>query len=174
MLKYAEAERSLPTHKFTITDLSAQFLADFLEHLETQRHNTVRSRNVRLAAIRSFLKFAARRDLANSASIEQALAVPMKRFDKQMVGFLPRELMLAIIDVATDTWIGQRDRLMLTLMFNTGARVSEITGLRASDVIIGHCSSIRLNGKGRKSCAAFRYGRQRLRQCSNGSKSIRR
>jgi len=150
MLKYAEAERSLPTHKFTITDLSAQFLADFLEHLETQRHNSVRSRNVRLAAIRSFLKFAARRDLANSASIEQALAVPMKRFDKQMVGFLPRELMLAIIDVASDTWIGQRDRLMLTLMFNTGARVSEITGLRASDVFIGPCSSIRLNGKGRK------------------------
>jgi site-specific recombinase XerD len=150
MLKYAEAERSLPTHKFTITDLSAQFLADFLEHLETQRHNSVRSRNVRLAAIRSFLKFAARRDLANSASIEQALAVPMKRFDKQMVGFLPRELMLAIIDIASDTWIGQRDRLMLTLMFNTGARVSEITGLRASDVIIGPCSSIRLNGKGRK------------------------
>jgi site-specific recombinase XerD len=150
MLKFAEANRSLPAHKFATTDLSAQFLVDFLEHLETTRHNSVRSRNVRLAAIRSFLKFAARRDLPNSASIEQALAVPMKRFDRRMVGFLPRELMLAIIDAVNDTWIGQRDRLMLTLMFNTGARVSEITGLRASDVIIGPCSSVRLNGKGRK------------------------
>lgn len=150
MLKYAKTDRSLPAHKFRITDLSAQFLADFLEHLETQRNNSARSRNVRLAAIRAYLKFAARRDLPNIASIEQALAVPMKRFDRQMVGFLPRELMLAVIDTATDTWIGQRDRLMLTLMFNTGARVSEITGLRASDVIIGPSSSIRLNGKGRK------------------------
>jgi len=75
MLKFAEANRSLPAHKFAITDLNAQFLVDFLEHLETTRHNSVRSRNVRLAAIRSFLKFATRRDLPNSASIEQALAV---------------------------------------------------------------------------------------------------
>ena len=150
MLKYAETDRLLPAYKFRITDLSAQFLADFLEYLEKQRNNSIRSRNTRLAAIRSFLKFAARRDLPNIAIIEQALAVPMKRFDRQMVGFLPRELMLAVIDATTDTWIGQRDRLMLTLMFNTGARVSEVTGLRASDVIISSCSSIRLNGKGRK------------------------
>ncbi|TKR53390.1 integrase [Allopusillimonas ginsengisoli] len=150
LLNYAEEACSVPAHSFQLTDLSAQFLASFLEYLEIQRNNSVRSRNVRLAAIRSFLKFAARRDPANLATIEQALAVPMKRFDRHMVGFLPREQVLAIIDVATDTWVGQRDRLMLTLMFNTGARVSEIIGVRMSDVVLGPSSRIRLHGKGRK------------------------
>ena len=150
LLSYAEDIRSLSAHSFKLTDLSAQFLADFLDYLEVQRNNSVRSRNVRLAAVRSFLKFAARRDPTNLAIIEQALSVPMKRFDRHMVGFLPREQMLAVIDVATDTWVGQRDRLMLTLMFNTGARVSEIIGVRVSDVVLGPSSSIRLHGKGRK------------------------
>lgn len=150
LLNYAEEACAVPAHNFQITDLNAQFLASFLEHLEIQRNNSVRSRNVRLAAVRSFLKFAARRDPTNLATIQQALAVPMKRFDRHMVGFLPREQMLAIIDVASDTWVGQRDRLMLTLMFNTGARVSEIISLRMSDVVLGPSSSIRLQGKGRK------------------------
>jgi site-specific recombinase XerD len=133
-----------------VTDLNAKFLAAFLDHLEGERHNSVRSRNIRLAAVRSFLKFAARRDLANLRVIEQALAVPMKRFDRKMVGFLPREQMLAVIDVPTETWIGQRDQLLLTLMFNTGARVSEIIGVRVADVVLGPTSSIRLHGNGRK------------------------
>ena len=123
LLRFAQDRRRLPAHVITMTDLNARFLADFLDHLESQRHNSVRSRNVRLAAVRAFLKFAARRDPANLGVIENALAVPMKRFERKLVGFVPHEQMLAVIDVATDTWIGQRDRLMLTLMFNTGARV---------------------------------------------------
>lgn len=150
LLRYAEDVLDVPPHEFRITDLSAAFLAGFLDHLEVQRKNSVRSRNVRLAAVRSFLKFAARRDTAHLGAIEQALAVPMKRFDRKMVGFLPREQMLAVIDGPTDTWIGQRDRLMFTLMFNTGARVSEIIGIRVSDVVLGPSSSVRLHGKGRK------------------------
>lgn len=125
LLGFAEKKLRLPVHGITIGDLSARFLADFLDHLEVDRQNSVRSRNVRLAAVRSFLKFAARRDVANLGVIENALAVPMKRFERKMVGYLTRDQMLAVIDVATDTWIGQRDRLLLTLMFNTGARVSE-------------------------------------------------
>jgi len=122
----------------------------FLDHLEQERHNSVRSRNIRLAAVRSFMKFAARRDPAHLRVIEQALAVPMKRFDRKMVGFIPREQMLAVIAAPGDTWTGQRDRLMLALMFNTGARVSEIIGVRVADVVLGPTSSIRLHGKGRK------------------------
>jgi len=74
----------------------------------------------------------------------------MKRFDRKMVGFLTREQMLAVIDVSTATWMGQRDHLLLTLMFNTGARVSEIIGIRVADVVLGTTSCVRLNGKGRK------------------------
>ena len=150
LLRYAEESLGMPTHGFKTTDLNAKFIVGFLDHLEAERKNSVRSRNVRLAALRSFLKFAARRDPEHLAVIEQALAVPMKRFDRHMVGFLPREQMLAVIDVAADTWVGQRDRLMLTVMFNTGARVSEIIGVRVSDVVLGPTSSIRLHGKGRK------------------------
>ena len=150
LLRFAEDKLRLSAHEMTMANLNARFLSDFLDHLEAQRHNSVRSRNVRLAAVRAFLKFAARRDPANLGVIENALAVPMKRFERNMVGFVPHEQMLAVIDVATDTWIGQRDRLMLMLMFNTGARVSEIVGVRVADVVLGPSNSIRLHGKGRK------------------------
>ena len=150
LLRFAEQQLGKAPVSVQLTDINAKFLAAFLDHLEGERHNSARSRNIRLAAVRSFLKFAARRDLANLRVIEQALAVPMKRFDRKMVGFLPREQMLAVIDVPTQTWIGQRDRLLLTLMFNTGARVSEIFGVLVADVVLGPTSSIRLHGKGRK------------------------
>ena len=150
LLRFAEDKLRLSAHEMTMANLNARFLSDFLDHLEAQRHNSVRSRNVRLAAVRAFLKFAARRDPANLGVIENALAVPMKRFERNMVGFVPHEQMLAVIDVATDTWIGQRDRLMLALLFNTGARVSEIVGVRVADVVLGPSNSIRLHGKGRK------------------------
>ena len=150
MLRFAHEQHSRAPTDFQLTDLSAKFLLGFLDHLEQQRHNSVRSRNVRLAAVRSFLKFAAGHDPAHLSIIQQALAVPMKRFDRKMVGFVPKEQMLAVIDVPTDTWIGQRDRLMLTLMFNTGARVSEVVGVRVVDVVLGPTSSVRLHGKGRK------------------------
>ncbi|EWS53492.1 MULTISPECIES: tyrosine-type recombinase/integrase [unclassified Methylibium] len=74
----------------------------------------------------------------------------MKRVDRKMVGFLTREQMLAVIDVPTTTWLGQRDHLLLTLMFNTGARVSELIGVRVADVALGPTSCVRLHGKGRK------------------------
>lgn len=150
LLRFAEDKLHLPAHRMTMADLNARFLADFLDHLELHRHNCVRSRNVRLAAVRAFLKFAAKRDPANLGVIENALAVPMKRFERRIVGFVPHEQMLAVIGVVSDTWIGQRDRLMLTLMFNTGARVSEIIGVRVADVVLGPSNSIRLHGKGRK------------------------
>lgn len=151
LLVFAEQRLGKPPTTLTLADLDRTFLASFLDHLELDRHNSARSRNVRLAAIRSFLKFAARRDLANLGLIEQALAVPMKRFDRPMVGFLTREQMLAVLDIATTSWLGQRDRLLLTLMYNTGARVSEIIGVRVADVVFGDTATcIHLRGKGRK------------------------
>ena len=149
LLRYAQ-KQGKDASSVELTDISAKFLTGFLDHLERERHNSVRSRNIRLAAVRSFLKFAARRDPAHLRVIEQALAVPMKRFDRKMVDFVPRKQMLAVIDAPSDTWIGQRDRLMFTLMFNTGARVSEIIGVRVADVVLGPTSSVRLHGKGRK------------------------
>jgi len=150
LLRFAEKRlRKQPT-ALQLADINQSFLSSFLDHLERDRHNSARSRNIRLAAVRSFLKFAARRDVANLNVIQQALAVPMKRFYRPMVGFLSREQMLAVMDVPTATWLGQRDRLLLTLLYNTGARVSEIIGVRVADVVLGVTSCIHLHGKGRK------------------------
>jgi site-specific recombinase XerD len=150
LLAFAEQRLGKAPTTLQLADLDQAFLATFLDHLERDRHNTVRSRNIRLAAIRSFLKFAARRDIANLHLIEQTLTVPMKRFERPMVGFLTREQMLAVLDIPTTTWLGQRDRLLLTLMYNTGARVSEIIGVRVADVVLSETSSVHLCGKGRK------------------------
>ena len=106
----------------------------FLDDLEEQRHNTVRSRNLRLTALRSFLKFAARRDVSSLQVIERALGVPMKRFERPMLGFLSREEMLAVIGAPGSSWTTQRDHLLLTMLYNTGARVSEMIGVRVATV----------------------------------------
>lgn len=150
MLGFAEQRLGKPPTAVQLGDLDRTFLASFLDHLEQDRHNSVRSRNIRLAAIRSFLKFAARRDIANLHLIEQTLTVPMKRFDRPMVGFLSREQMLSVLDIPATTWLGQRDRLLLTLLYNTGARVSEIVGILVEDIASGEASSVLLRGKGRK------------------------
>jgi site-specific recombinase XerD len=150
LLSFAQHQRSKAPCELQLADINAELLTGFLNHLERERGNSVRSRNARLAAIRSFLKFAARREVSALHLIEQALAVPMKRFDRPILGFLSREQMLAVADVRADTWLGQRDRLLFTLMYNTGARVSEIIGLRVGDVVLSGAACVQLRGKGRK------------------------
>lgn len=150
LLQYADHRLGKTATTLQITDLNGELIAGFLDHLESQRGNSVRSRNARLAAIRSFLHFVARRDVAHLNVIERALAVPMKRFEKPTLNVLTREHILAIIDVPTTTWFGQRDHLLLTLLYNTGARVSEIVGIRVCDTVLRGTPCIHLHGKGRK------------------------
>ncbi|MEY9120682.1 integrase/recombinase XerD [Bradyrhizobium yuanmingense] len=134
-----------------LTDLNATLILSFLDHLEGERKNSVRSRNARLSAIRSFLKFAAHEDLTSLAVIERSLAVPQKPHDKAVLGFLSRSEMDAII-AAPDcaTWAGRRDQAMFMLLYNTGARVSEAIGLRVGDVVLDVSPVAHLHGKGRK------------------------
>ena len=150
LLGFAERHLGKAPTALQLADINQTFLAQFLDYLERDRHNSVRSRNARLAAVRSFMKFAARRNIENLHVIEQALSVPMKRFDRPMLGFLSREQMLAVLDIETTSWLGQRDRLLITLLYNTGARVSEIADVRVADVILSDTSFIHLRGKGRK------------------------
>ncbi len=133
-----------------LADITPTLVLGFLDHLEDERHNTVRSRNARLAALRTFLKFAARRDVSALHIIEQALSVPMKRFERPMLGFLSREEMLAVIGKPDVGWVSQRDCLLLALMYNTGARVSEIIGVKVADVVLDAGACVHLHGKGRK------------------------
>ena len=151
LLSFAEASIGKAPTALALVDLDARLILDFLDHLEKERNNGARSRNARLAALRSFLKYAAHYDLTALPVIEQALAIPMKRFDRPVLGFLSRQEMQAILEAPDPrTWAGQRDRALFSLMYNTGARVSEAIGLRVGDVIIDGTTTAHLHGKGRK------------------------
>jgi site-specific recombinase XerD len=133
-----------------LADIQSDLIIAFLDHLEHDRHNAVRSRNLRLTALRAFLKFAARRDLASLHDVERALAVPMKRFERPMLGFLTRAEMVEVLGQPGQTWSSQRDHLLLAMLYNTGARVSEIIGVRVVDVVLDGGACVHLHGKSRK------------------------
>jgi site-specific recombinase XerD len=149
-LEFVQAHRGKSPTLVTLTDLTPELILAFLDHLERKRHNSVRTRNARLAALRSFLKFAAHRDLSALHVIERALGVPAKRFERPMLGFLSNLQMRAIIGVPDHTWTSRRDHLLLGLLYNTGARVSEIIGVRVADVVLHGAACVHLHGKGRK------------------------
>lgn len=141
--------RKQPT-AIRLREITPTLILAFLDHLEHERGNSVRSRNARLAALRAFLKFAGRRDLDALHVVEQALDVPMKRFERPMLGFLSREEMLAIIAEPGSNWTSQRDHLLLRMLYNTGARVSEIVAVKVADVVLDGAACVHLHGKGRK------------------------
>jgi site-specific recombinase XerD len=151
LLGFAEARIGKAPMTLSLADLDTKLILSFLDHLEKDRNNTARSRNARLAALRSFLKYAAHHDLTASQVIEQALAVPMKRFDKPMLGFLTRAEMQAILEAPDpESWAGRRDRAFFGALYNTGARVSELIALRVGDVVLEAAPAAHLRGKGRK------------------------
>jgi integrase/recombinase XerD len=140
-----------PTERLVLTDLDAPMVLAFLDHLEKDRNNSIRSRNARLAAVRSFLHFAVLKNPEALAMIQRALAIPMKRCTRPLVGFLSREEVQAIINAPDPTtWAGQRDQVLLSTLYNTGARVSEARGIKVADVTLEGSPMVRLHGKGRK------------------------
>ena len=150
-LDFAEKRLGKAPVAMALADITPELIVAFLDHLERQRHNSVRSRNARLAALRSFLKFAGHRDVASLQVIERALGVPVKRFERPMFGYLTRDEMLAVIGEPHDSWLSQRDHALFLLMYNTGARVSEIIGIKVGDVVLdASAACVHLYGKGRK------------------------
>lgn len=142
-----KTKRKQPT-ALKLADLDAPTISSFLQHLEKQRRNTIRTRNTRFAAIRSFMRFAAVRDPSALPITQRVLTIPMKRFARPVLRYLSRDEVDAILDAPDPlTWSGHRDRVLFALLYNTGARVSEVIALRQADV---HPRSIQLTGKGRK------------------------
>ena len=151
LLRFAEQHTHRTPSALTLRDLDAPLVLTFLDHLEEERGNTPRTRNARLAAIRSFMRYASIRDPAALPVAQRVLAIPFKRFDRPVLGFLSREEVTALL-AAPDrsTWSGERDAVLLGTLYNTGARVSEVTGLRVADALLDRESALRLHGKGRK------------------------
>jgi site-specific recombinase XerD len=138
--------------KLLITHLDVPAILAFLEHLEQGRGNTIRSRNIRLSAVRTFFRYLALRDPDRLGQVTQVLAIPVKRQEKKLIRALDREEMDAIL-AAPDRSCrkGRRDHALLLTMYNTGARVSEMTGLRREHIRFGATTTYaELHGKGRK------------------------
>ena len=151
LLEHANKTLSISPSKLVITDINTAFIDSFLEHLESKRGITTRSRNLRLTAIRSFFRFIAYELPDHSGLIQQVLAIPSKRDVKKQVNYLTRQESEALlITPDQQCWIGRRDHAWLLLALQTGARVSEITALKRSDLHLGTGPYIRIMGKGRK------------------------
>jgi len=151
LLEFVQLRLRKAPSALSIKDLDAPLIGAFLDHLEGRRGISARTRNVRLAAIHSFFKYAAFHQPAQSAVIQRVLAMPSKRYDRAPIEFLDRSEVDALVAAVDQrTWIGRRDRALLLLAVQSGLRVSELVGLRCQDVVLGSGSHVRCQGKGRK------------------------
>ncbi len=133
------------------SDLDHRVISAFLDHLEHERHNSARTRNARLGALRSLFRYAALQHPEHADVIARVLAIPPKRFDKATVSYLTAEEVDALLAAPDlNTWEGRRDHAWLMLCIQTGLRVSELTGLNCADISFGTGANVRCHGKGRK------------------------
>jgi len=151
LLVFASERHNKAPAKLDIDDLDAPLIGAFLDHLEHDRKNSVRTRNARLAAIRSLFRYAALRHPERAATIERVLAIPPKRFERRLVTFLTEteiDTLLAAPD--RTSWTGRRDTALFSLAVQTGLRASELIGLSCADVHLGSGAHVSCTGKGRK------------------------
>jgi integrase/recombinase XerD len=151
LFTFAQARLHKAPSSLELKDLGAPFIGAFLADLERKRGASVRTRNLRLTAIRSFFRFVSFEEPAHSALIQRVLAIPNKRHDKRQVNFLTRPEIEAIL-AAPDrtTWLGRRDHALMLLATQTGLRVSELIGLDRNALHLGAGAHVRCIGKGRK------------------------
>lgn len=151
LLEYASKQLKTAPSRMEFEQLDAPLVIAFLDHLETARSNGVGSRNVRLAAIKSFMHFMEYRVPPALQQIQRILAIPMKRADTRLVRHLSSQEIQALLDAPTPTdRTGIRDRAMLHLCYAAGLRVSELVGMRLNDLTLQPQPSILVHGKGRK------------------------
>jgi integrase/recombinase XerD len=151
LLGFASAQTGVAPSALDLADLDAPLIGGFLDHLETERCNTVRTRNARLAAIHSLFRFAALDHPEHADSIARVLAIPPKRFDRALITYLTEpevDALLAACDQST--WTGRRDHALLLLAVQTGLRISELTRLTRRDLHLGPGAHVACHGKGRK------------------------
>jgi integrase/recombinase XerD len=151
LLAFVQDRTGKTPSRLDFEDIDARIIGEFLQHLENDRDNSVRSRNARLAAVHSFFRFAALCHPEHAALIERVLAIPQKRFERALVAFLDRTEIIALLSAPDrSTWFGRRDHALLLVAVQTGLRLSELTGLVLGDVHLGAGAHLRCIGKGRK------------------------
>jgi site-specific recombinase XerD len=151
LLQYWRRRRRQDLATLSLEVLTPDTVLGFLNHLEESRGNTIRTRNARLAALRSFVHYLT--DWLGPelpAATRRILTIPFKRQIKPLIGFLTRAEIEAILAATDDTWTGRRDHLLVLLLYNTGARISELLSLRVQHVLGPQAKQVELQGKGRK------------------------
>jgi integrase/recombinase XerD len=151
LLVFTEKQTGKQPSTMDITDLDAPLIGAFLTHLETDRGNSVRTRNARLAAIHSLFRYAALRHPDQAAVIQRVLAIPPKRFDRTLITYLTEDEITALLAAPDQSsWTGRRDHALLMLACQTGLRATELTHLRINDLHLGTGAHVSCLGKGRK------------------------
>jgi site-specific recombinase XerD len=151
LLHYVETHTHRAPVEQCLEDWDAPRLLSFLEYLEKERDCSARSRNLRLAALHCFMRYVSKRQPELLALASRVLAIPNKRHAQPLLSYLTVQEVQAILEApASNTWSGRRDRLIFHLLYNTGARVSELVALNRQDLLPDTCQTVRLHGKGRK------------------------
>ena len=151
LLRFAKENFDKEPSALSFEDLTADFISAFLDYVEKDRGNGIRTRNARLAAIHSFFRYVSLREPAWADLCCQILAIPSKRFEKRPIEFLTPKEINALLDAPDKAvWIGRRDRTLLLIAIQTGLRVSELISLRCDNVVLETGAHVRCEGKGRK------------------------
>lgn len=151
LFEYIAQDLHVRPSALRLEEINAPRVQAFLEHLETQRHNGPATRNVRLAAIHTFMRFIEYREPSAFEQVQRIRAIPMKRTDTRLVNYLTRDEMQAVLDApAPSTRDGVRDRAMLYVAYSAGLRVSELVGLRLENLCFSPQLNIHVVGKGRR------------------------
>lgn len=152
LVDFVKEQAKVPLQDVTFEMLTAETITAFLDSLETARGNEISSRNVRLAAIRAFLKYAADRNVANVAILQEMKNVAVKKQNKvEVIDYMTMTAISAIIEqIDVSVPIGLRDRTMLILLYDTGARIQELISIKLCDLRFGKAPTITLHGKGGK------------------------
>jgi site-specific recombinase XerD len=150
LLQFVAGKKSDPS-QLTVEHLTVEQVTAFLQHLETGRHNSARTRNVRLSAIHSFFRYVGAQHPQHLAQAQRLISIPFKRTASREIQHLECDEIRAVLQGVDQTKPeGQRDFVLLNFLFNTGARVSEVVGLQACDLRLAPPASVLLRGKGRK------------------------
>ena len=151
LLEYAAKQTATRPSRLSIEQLDAPLIVDFLAHIEQERGNGATTRNLRLAAIRTFMRYVEHQVPSALAQVGRIEAIPVKRCDQKLVRHLTMDEVRAILDAPDlSTRSGLRDRAMIHLCFAGGLRVSELVGVLLESVTLGRTPSVTVLGKGRK------------------------
>jgi integrase/recombinase XerD len=151
LFQFASERLRVTPSALSLEQLDAPLVMDFLHYLETERHNVPRTRNARLVAIKSFMRFVEYREPSLLEQSRRILAIPAKRTDTRLISYLSLEEMQAVLNTPNlQRRDGIRDRAMLHLCFSAGLRVSELVNLPLNALEFAPSPSVRIQGKGRR------------------------